>query len=162
MTIGRTDQIDNQLSNIGIDFSAFESGGAIDASDGSWYVTPKDAQGVGVGFNDELCESDNGVHLARLTVRGMDSSVMFEALFQGKDSSGGTWQMPSSLSITHDDCLMPCLGDVVGSMAVDVVDLLAIISSWGPCSGCDADIDASGSVDVSDLLTIISAWGPCS
>ena len=57
---------------------------------------------------------------------------------------------------------MPCLGDVDGSMAVDVVDLLAIISSWGPCSGCDADIDASGSVDVSDLLTIISAWGPCS
>ncbi|MBM44232.1 MAG: hypothetical protein CMJ36_04375 [Phycisphaerae bacterium] len=162
VTIGRTDQVDNALSNIGIDFSAFEAGGAIDSGDGSWYVTPEDLQGAGVGFIDELCEPGNGVHVARLTVRGMDSSVMFEALFQGKDATGLTWQMPASLSITHDDCMSPCPGDVDGSQSVDVVDLLAIISAWGPCSGCDEDIDGNGAVDVSDLLAIISAWGPCS
>ena len=162
VTIGRTDQDDNQLSHIGIDFSAFEAGGAIDAGDGSWYVTPKDAQGTGVGFDNELCESGNGVHVARLTVRGLDASVMFEALFQGKDSTGTTWQMPASLSITNDDCVMPCLGDVDGNLEVDVTDLLAVISAWGPCSGCDADIDGNGAVDVTDLLAIISAWGPCS
>ena len=54
------------------------------------------------------------------------------------------------------------MGDVDGSSSVDVTDLLAVISAWGPCEECDADIDASGSVDVTDLLAIISAWGPCS
>ena len=161
VTIGRTDQIDNQLSSIGIDFSAFEAGGAIDAGDGSWYVTPEDAQGAGVGFSDELCEPGNGAHVARLTVRGMESSVMFEALFQGKDANGVTWQMPASLSIVKDDCVLPCPGDVDGDSMVDVTDLLAVISAWGPCSGCDADVDGSGTVDVTDLLAIISAWGPC-
>ena len=162
VTIGRTDQIDNALSDIGIDFASFEAGGAIESTDGSWYVTPKDAQGTGVGFNDELCEPGNGVHVARLTVRGMDSSVMFEALFQGKTAEGMTWQGVASIDISNDDCMTPCLGDVDGDGSVDVTDLLSVISAWGPCEECDADIDANGYVDVTDLLTIISAWGPCS
>ena len=87
---------------------------------------------------------------------------MFEALFQGKDANGVTWQMPASLSIVKDDCVLPCTGDVDGDYTVDVTDLLAVISAWGPCSGCDADVDGSGTVDVTDLLAIISAWGSCS
>ena len=63
---------------------------------------------------------------------------------------------------TDSSCSAPCMGDVDGSSSVDVTDLLAVISAWGPCEECDADIDASGSVDVTDLLAIISAWGPCS
>ena len=161
VTIGRTDQDDNVMSDIGIDFTSFESGGAIESSDGSWYVTPKDAQGGGAGFNDELCEPGNGVHVARLTVRGMDASVMFEGLFQGKTAEGMTWQGVASIEISNDDCLTPCDGDIDGSGIVDVTDLLSVISAWGPCEECDADVDASGAVDVTDLLTIISAWGPC-
>ena len=135
---------------------------AIESSDGSWYVTPKDAQGGGAGFNDELCEPGNGVHVARLTVRGMDASVMFEGLFQGKTAEGMTWQGVASIEISNDDCMTPCDGDIDGSGIVDVTDLLSVISAWGPCEECDADVDASGAVDVTDLLTIISAWGPCS
>lgn len=44
---------------------------------------------------------------------------------------------------------------------VNVDDLLAVINSWGPCSGCDADIDENGTVNVDDLLAVINAWGPC-
>ena len=54
-----------------------------------------------------------------------------------------------------------CSADVDGSGAVDVADLVAVISAWGLCGACDADIDQSGSVDVADLVAVISAWGAC-
>ena len=62
-----------------------------------------------------------------------------------------------------------CPADVNGSGAVDVDDLLAIISAWGPCSAppatCLANIINTGTsadrVDVDDLLAVISAWGRC-
>jgi hypothetical protein len=38
---------------------------------------------------------------------------------------------------------------------------LAVIKSWGACSGCAADINDDGAVDVSDLLEVVAAWGPC-
>lgn len=56
-----------------------------------------------------------------------------------------------------------CEGDVDGDGAVDVNDLLLVISSWGTDGGgdCGPDTDGSGVVDVNDLLTVISAWGSC-
>jgi hypothetical protein len=53
---------------------------------------------------------------------------------------------------------------------VDIDDLLAVISAWGPCPGapvvCSADIAPSlpcgnNAVDIDDLLLVISSWGPC-
>lgn len=60
--------------------------------------------------------------------------------------------------------LQPCLGDVILSGTVDVSDLLAVISAWGPCpdpNDCPADIDGDDVVGVIDLLAVINAWGPC-
>jgi hypothetical protein len=61
-----------------------------------------------------------------------------------------------------------CPGDVApkgGDGAVNVSDLLAIISTWGPCgSPCPTDIapqGGDGAVNVSDLLAVISTWGDC-
>jgi hypothetical protein len=58
-----------------------------------------------------------------------------------------------------------CLGDVDGNGAVDVDDLVSVITGWGPCGDptlpCRADTDASGEVDVDDLVTVILQWGPC-
>ncbi len=55
-----------------------------------------------------------------------------------------------------------CPGDIDGSDEVDVVDLIALLSAWGPCAPpCPEDIDFSGEVDVVDLLQLLSAWGPC-
>ena len=54
-----------------------------------------------------------------------------------------------------------CSADIDGDGSVNVVDLLAIIDSWGSCSGCPEDIDGNGMVDVTDLLTIVGDWGPC-
>ncbi|MCI0362841.1 MAG: right-handed parallel beta-helix repeat-containing protein [Phycisphaerales bacterium] len=66
-----------------------------------------------------------------------------------------------------------CPADIAGSQAspdgvVNVHDLLAVISAWGPCApepaSCPADLapgSGNGAVDVNDLLVVISTWGPC-
>ncbi len=54
-----------------------------------------------------------------------------------------------------------CTGDLDGSGAVDVSDLLAVLSTWGPCSGCSGDVDGDGEVRLEDLLTILLNWGEC-
>jgi hypothetical protein len=55
-----------------------------------------------------------------------------------------------------------CDADLDGNGSVDIDDLLAFISAWGPCtSACPADFDGNGEVAIDDLLILISAWGPC-
>jgi hypothetical protein len=53
-----------------------------------------------------------------------------------------------------------CLGDVDGSGAVDVQDLVAVVLAWGS-SDPAADVNGDGTVDVQDLVAVIVAWGPC-
>ncbi len=60
-----------------------------------------------------------------------------------------------------DDCEVLCLADIDGSGVVDVSDLIAVISSWGPCSGCPADTNGDQVVDVLDLVAVITSWGQC-
>jgi hypothetical protein len=66
-----------------------------------------------------------------------------------------------------------CPADIAppgGNNVVNVEDLLAVISAWGPCAdpnNCSADIAPPGPpmgndvVNVEDLLAVISAWGAC-
>lgn len=51
------------------------------------------------------------------------------------------------------------LGDVDGDEIVGVVDLLALLGSWGVCQECPADLDRNGAVNVSDLLLLLGNWG---
>ena len=54
-------------------------------------------------------------------------------------------------------------GDIDGSGRVDVLDLLAVLLAWGPCSDppmqCPADVIADGVLDVLDLLVLLVNWG---
>lgn len=58
-----------------------------------------------------------------------------------------------------------CPGDIVDNHAVDVGDLLAVITAWGPCSNCIQDIAPApfgdNQVNVGDLLLVITSWGAC-
>ncbi len=54
----------------------------------------------------------------------------------------------------------PCPADVDGDYAVDVLDLLAVLSAWGTVGGPE-DVNGDGMVDVMDLLAVLNAWGPC-
>ncbi len=68
-----------------------------------------------------------------------------------------------------DECESICASDVNGDDVVNVTDLLAVITAWGPCPAapapCPANVNiTSGSetdVDVADLLQVISDWGDC-
>ncbi len=55
-----------------------------------------------------------------------------------------------------------CPADINGDGVVDVLDLLAVLSAWGPCEpDGPEDINEDGTVDVLDLLEVLNAWGPC-
>jgi hypothetical protein len=53
-----------------------------------------------------------------------------------------------------------CPADINGNGAVNIDDLLAVISHWGPNPG-PWDVTGNGVVNIDDLLAVISAWGPC-
>ncbi len=80
VTIGLTDSAGNALNNIGIDFTGFAAGGALSTDNGTWFVTPDDAQGN---------ESGGRVLLGRFTIDGgaLEGSINL----QGRDSSGTVW-----------------------------------------------------------------------
>ena len=53
-------------------------------------------------------------------------------------------------------------GDLNGDDIVNIADLLAVITTWGPCPRpplpCAGDADDSSTVDVNDLLLVITNW----
>jgi len=64
----------------------------------------------------------------------------------------------------YGDPIYDCPPDLDDNRVVDVLDLLELLSAWGPCLPdhyCSADLDHTGEVDVLDLLEIIRQWGPC-
>jgi len=51
------------------------------------------------------------------------------------------------------------VGDVNCDNTVDVSDVLAVVSAWGPCTPvCAQDVVPDNVVDVSDLLLVIGNW----
>jgi hypothetical protein len=77
----------NAMMDIGIDWSGFEAGGAIDTANGSWFVTPVDAQGG---------EINGRVLIGQFTVVGGTGNGYEDLVgcmsFQGKDADGNTFQ----------------------------------------------------------------------
>lgn len=55
----------------------------------------------------------------------------------------------------------PCPSDINGDSAVNVLDLLDMLTAWGPNPGHDADLNNDGLVNVLDLLLLLNDWGPC-
>ncbi len=73
------------------------------------------------------------------------------------NSSSGT----GTMSIACTPAPPPCPADTNNDGQVNVTDLLAVITAFGPCTGCPADINHDGVVNVADLLAVIAAFGPC-
>ena len=80
----------NALLDIGIDWTSFNSGGELATNNGSWFVTPVDAQGA---------EQGGRVLIGQFTVIGGAGAggeafgdLIGQISLQGKDSNGDTWQ----------------------------------------------------------------------
>ncbi len=60
-----------------------------------------------------------------------------------------------------DEC--ETFGDLDGDGVVGILDLLILLSNWGPCpdppAPCPADLDGDGNVGILDLLLLLSNWG---
>jgi hypothetical protein len=68
---------------------------------------------------------------------------------------------PISGEIQDRVMLMPsCPGDVDGDGAVNVDDVIIVLSSWGQPGGL-ADVTSDGVVNIDDLLAVLIAWGGC-
>lgn len=83
--------------------------------------------------------------------------------FQARDLINGSVVEAGvdDVRVEYLQCSIP--GDVTGDGQVNVSDLLAVITAWGPCpappTACPADVVSNGAVDVSDLLFVITNWG---
>ncbi|MDG2291325.1 MAG: hypothetical protein P8L37_01605 [Phycisphaerales bacterium] len=86
VTIGLEDQGNNALSDIGMNYGA----DSVSTSDGSFYVTPDDAQGQEVGGR---------VLIAQFTSLGNDSHLMGMISLQGKLADGSNW---GAESVSYD------------------------------------------------------------
>ncbi len=66
------------------------------------------------------------------------------------------------MSFSMDGYVISPEGDLTGDGLVDVLDLIALLSNWGPCpdppADCPADLHKDGVVDVVDLLIVLSNW----
>ncbi|MCH2153250.1 MAG: hypothetical protein MK089_07915, partial [Phycisphaerales bacterium] len=179
----------NDLNDIGIDWTDFELGYGLDTNNGTWFVVPTAAQGESVTFYDTDCQPQSGVLVARLTTFGEESVIQFNALLQGKDETGDTWQ--ESVEMTsgyeaiedcnsngiNDQCDIAngdsadadangipdeceCPSDITGDDVVDITDLLIVIGAWGS-DYPPADVTGDGEIGIEDLLEVINAWGSC-
>ena len=104
VTIGLLSNVDNNLQNIGIDFTDFESGGSIDSENGTWFVLPTDAQGEAEYLENAACEQTTSVIIARLTVIGESSTVNVSASFQGRIADA-SWQESHDIFIEYNELL---------------------------------------------------------
>jgi len=84
VTIGLEDQVDNNMLDIGIDWSGFEGGGDISTDNGAWFATPADAQ--------VLAGDDLRVMVGQFTMMGLDSHVSGSLNLQGKSGDFVTFE----------------------------------------------------------------------
>ncbi len=55
-----------------------------------------------------------------------------------------------------------CPGNVNGDQVVDVLDLIAVLASWGlPRGACPADLNSDGVVNGQDVAAVAIHFGPC-
>ena len=81
VTIGLETNVGNAMLDIGIDFTAFEAGGAISTDNGSWFATPDDAQ---------VNEVNGQVLIGQFTIAD-DGVLTGQVNLQGKNADGSNW-----------------------------------------------------------------------
>ena len=168
VTIGALDQTgapfgSNDLGSVGINWTQFENGGTLDVNNGTWYVLPDDEQGNAQQFIANDCSNREGVRIARLTVNGLDSTVSIEALLQGRDGLGNTWQDGASYSFDYEaivDCNSNGVSDTCDIANGDSQDSDGNgIPDECDDSGCFGDINGDQVISVDDLLFLLGEFG---
>ncbi len=86
------------------------------------------------------------------------------AVGYGGDFLSDSTRLEASITLV-DDCPADVAPPPSGDDAVDVNDLLSVITTWGACpappADCLGDINNDNTVNVNDLLAVITTWGEC-
>lgn len=107
----------------------------------------------GVLFIDEMNMSTvEGAISEEDLPAGVDSVLTSTDVALGTVSMVGTYDPPEPAD---------CTGDFNNDGIVDGGDFGALLSAWGPCSGCPQDLDGNGNVDGGDVGLFLALWGPC-
>lgn len=81
----------------------------------------------------------------------------------GANVTLGLFKPGSPLSILIGAKAPSRLGDTNGDDAVNIDDLVAVITGWGRCpappTACPGDLDGNGVVNIDDLVRVITNWG---
>jgi hypothetical protein len=152
---------ENALNTIGINWTDFESGGDLSVGNGTWFCLPIDEQGGSRPFTDSDCAERNGVLIARLTTMDLESEILFEALFQGRDENNVNWQDTASSMIAYQGEL-----DCNTNRVPDACDIASGNSDDDngngipdECeSGCAWDLNGDGLTNIDDLLAVIAGF----
>ncbi len=115
-------------------------------------VGPAGSEADGGWYHKEFLVAD---------IPGVSNSDQFRISFEASDLGEGSVVEAAvdGIEISYMYCDDPTVpGDVTGDGIVDVVDLLAVLSAWGPCPDCPEDLNGDGVVDVLDLLIVLSNW----
>ncbi|MCH2104232.1 MAG: hypothetical protein MK297_09510, partial [Planctomycetes bacterium] len=154
VSIGSIDSNDNNLADIGINWTGFESGGAVITDNGAWFVTPDDTQGV---------EINGRVFLGQFTIP-VGSTFVAVMNVQGKNAAGEVW------SYIGADVIYEAYGEPGDT----TVYCLAISNSFCPCgngvafgdwggcrnsTGVGGKLLASGSPSLSNDTLVLEASG---
>lgn len=81
-------------------------------------------------------------------------------------STGGGYELTGAFWAGTIGAVPSCPGDLYADGVVDVIDLLILLSRWGPCPEpcppyCLGDINLDCVVNTADLLILLGNWGAC-
>ena len=97
---------------------------------------------------------------------GLVSSSLALTIYDEHLIASGTFDADLDGPVRWLNC--PCPADLNGDSHVNIIDLLSVVSRWGPCPPpppvCSADLAPPGGdnvVNILDLLAVVAAWGAC-
>lgn len=169
LTFNRETQVQNtiQILPLASIFDNFEAGGSISLNSflaSGIFVTT-------AGFDDQTVPDANGrILLGQFTTNG-EISGCINMQFRKLNEDGSIFDPPGpDLFLTYladqlcfaSNTPEPCAGDLNNSGAVDIEDLLIVLTAFG-CSGdCPIDLNNDGNTTSADVLIMLSAFGnPC-
>ncbi|MDP6600661.1 MAG: FG-GAP-like repeat-containing protein, partial [Phycisphaerales bacterium] len=155
VTIGLTDQTGNEMLDIGIDFTDFNSGGSLTIDNGAWFVTPPDAQGDA---------TDNRVLIGRFThAAGFSLSSVLN--FQYVDGSSGDTEEVEGSSVVYRGAKSDFNGDGQSDIlwrgdygAGGAGAYEGSVISWTNWDGADLGYDSDFVYDTSTSTPIPEEW----
>lgn len=106
-----------------------------------------------------------GVGDSYTIIDGATLSGAFTALDLERPGPGRNWKVVyDNVNARVRLVVNACVADVTNNGAVDVADLLSVITAWGACANpvsCPSDVNDDNQVNVADLLSVINGWGTC-